>query len=95
MSENSDQARFVAADIHRARDMLLQDPPQWPSDEAVDAAGVQLLLSAMRSGLEPPPDLCRSEALRAAWARLGLDHPVDAVLSLDPPAFSLHEDQMQ
>ena len=47
MSENSDQARFVAADIHRARDMLLQDPPQWPSAEAVDAAGVQLLLSAI------------------------------------------------
>ncbi len=73
LSVVNQQVCLVAADIIHAREMLLEDPPRWPSAERVDAAGVQLVLSAGQSGLVVPFEVAEATAFIEARNRLAFE----------------------
>lgn len=80
MTNVPNSARLIVGDMESAQAALCRERPDWPAADEVDAAGVQLILAAMRSGLAPPDTLRTAPALRELWTRLGLDD----VLPLGP-----------
>ncbi|SFD72596.1 hypothetical protein [Roseivivax sediminis] len=58
-----------AVDAHTA---LLRDPTDWPEVDAIDTAGIQLIVSAMKAGIAPPDHVLEAPAVRDLWTSLGL-----------------------
>lgn len=73
MTQQATRGGLVINDLEPAREALLAENPVWPDAEAVDAAGIQLIVSAMRSGLEPPEAIRTAPEVQRLWRDLGLD----------------------
>ena len=69
------KARLTVAEIGQARDGLLGTPIDWPEASGADAAGIQLLVSAARSGHVIPDSLLFAEEVLQQAARLCLPWP--------------------
>ncbi len=52
---------------------LRASPPVWPSADAVDCSGVQLVIAAIKSGLVPPEDLLTAPNFQNKLTQLGID----------------------
>ena len=72
MSDNVQTISLTIKDAANAREGLLNDPPDWPDARDVDCAGVQLLVAAMRAGLDPPDDIRNHPQVRHLWDALFL-----------------------
>ncbi len=73
MSDTAQSLSLTIADIETAKAGLMATPPVWPGPGPVDAAGVQLLVAAMRAGMTPPAHLVDDPDIAALWAALALD----------------------
>jgi hypothetical protein len=73
---------LLVSGVTAAREALLADPTAWPDPDGIDAAGVQLIVAAMKAGIVPPPAIREAPAIRAFWVALGCDDAADARLSL-------------
>ncbi|KAA9008011.1 hypothetical protein [Histidinibacterium aquaticum] len=86
-----DGAALCLSGVEQQRLRLLADRADWANATDVDAAGVQLVLSAMASGIAPPAALRESAVLRQVWQALALDDVADAELSLEDGRLTVSE----
>ena len=88
MVRSAEPPRFDIGDIEEARAELMSEAPRWPGPDTLDVAGLQLLLSALKSGVIPPAELLQAPQVARLCEELGLELPACAPASLEPTEVS-------
>ncbi|NDV00321.1 hypothetical protein [Pseudoroseicyclus tamaricis] len=83
-------APLALPDATGTQQALADDPAAWPADPPapgeVDAAGIQLLVAALKAGFAPPPHIMGAPAVTGLWRALCLDDIADGPLGAGAPA---------